>query len=99
MNMHLEFLHDLQFHTHHYLSPSTNSTVGLFTAAKTFLCDVFFLAAAVVFVVVVFFTAVDLDLPAFVAVVGGIGLAAGWLDNMKLQNGSGCFSSILLCDD
>ena len=55
--------------------------------------------AAVFFVAVVFFIVVDLDLPAFVAVVGGTGLAAGWLDNMKLENGSGSFSSNLLCDD
>lgn len=73
--------------------------LGLFIAAETFLWDVFFLVATVVFVAVVFFTAVDLALPAFVAVVGGIGLAAGWLDNMKLENGSGSFSSNLLCDD
>lgn len=72
---------------------------GLFIAAETFLWDVFFLPAAVFFVAVVFFTAVDLDLPACVAVVGGTGLAAGWLDNMKLENGSGSFSSNLLCDD
>jgi hypothetical protein len=57
------------------------------------------LPSAVFFVAVVFFTAVDLDLPAFVAVVGGTGLAAGWLDNMKLENGSGSFSSNLLYDD
>ena len=55
--------------------------------------------AAVFFVAVVLFTAMELDLPAFVAVVGGTGLAAGWLDNMKLENGSGYFSSNLLCDD
>ena len=73
--------------------------LGLFIAAETFLWEVFFLPAAVFFVAVVFFTAMDLDLPAFVAVVGGTGLAAGWLANMKLENGSGSFSSNLLCDD
>jgi len=78
------------------LQPTVPS--GLFIAAET-LWDVFFLPAAVFFVAVVFFTAVDLDLPACVAVVGGTGLAAGWLDNMKLENGSGSFSSNLLCDD
>jgi len=71
----------------------------LFIAAETFLWDVFFLPTAVFFVAVVFFTAVDLDILAFVVVVGGTGLAAGWLDNMKLENGSGSFSSNLLCDD
>jgi len=79
------------------LQPTAPS--GLFIAAETFLWDVFFLPAAVFFVAVVFFTAVDLDLPACVAVVGGTGLATGWLDNMKLENGSGSFSSNLLYDD
>ena len=79
------------------LQPTAPS--GLFIVAETFLWDVFFLPAAVFFVAVVLFTAVDLDLPAFVAVVGGTSLAAGWLDNMKLENGSGSFSSNLLCDD
>ena len=71
----------------------------LFIAAETFLWDVFFLPAVVFFVAVVFFIAVDLDLPAYVVVVGGTSLAAGWLDNMKLENGSGSFFSNLLCDD
>jgi len=79
------------------LQPTAPS--GLFIAAETFLWDVFFLPAAVFFVAVVLFTAMELDLPAFVAVVGGTGLAAGWLDNMKLENRSGSFSSNLLCDD
>ena len=79
------------------LQPTT--PFGLFIAAETFLWDVFFLPAAVFFVAVVFFTAVDLDLPAFVAVVGGTGLAADWLDNMKLENRSGSFSSNLLYDN
>ena len=72
------------------LQPTAPS--GLFITVETFLWDVFFLPVAVFFVAVVFF-------PAFVAVVGGTGLAAGWLDNMKLENGSGSFSSNLLCDD
>ena len=54
---------------------------------------------AIFFIAVVFFTVVDLDLPACVVVVGGTSLAAGWLENMKLENGSGSFFSNLLCDD
>ena len=40
-----------------------------------------------------------LDLVAFVAVVGGIGLAAGILDIMKDGSGKGCASIVLVCAD
>ena len=41
----------------------------------------------------------SLDLVAFVAVVGGIGLAAGILDIMKDGSGKGCASIVLVCAD
>ena len=40
-----------------------------------------------------------LDLLAFVAVVGGIGLAVGILDIMKDGSGKGCASIVLVCAD